>query len=104
MLQLTKRFTKRIVLAVAMVAAGGLALGSAGEAEARGCGPYGYGYGGGYYGGGFGPRAVVVSRPVVVAPRGFGYGYGYGRNVGYYGAGYRGFYGPRGGVSIGFGF
>ena len=87
-----------------MVAAGGLALGSAGEAEARGCGPYGYGYGGGgFYGAGFGPRAVVVSRPVVVAPRA-GFGYGYGRGGGFYGAGYRGFYGPRGGVSIGFGF
>lgn len=110
MLQITKRLTKRFLLATALVAAGGLALGSASTAEARGCGyGGGYGYGGWGYGG-FGPRPVVVARPVVaVPPRALGYGNGFHRGFnrggGFYGAGYRGggFYGGRG-VSIGFGF
>lgn len=112
MLQITKKLTRRFVLAIAMIAAGGFALGSAADANAYGCGGYGGGYGYGGYGG-FGARPVVVARPVVAVPhRGYGYGYGRGynrginRGGGFYGAGYRGgggFYGGRG-VSIGFGF
>ena len=98
-----KRWLRRSTIAAAMVAAGGLmTLGGATEAQARGCGGYGYGgYGGWGAGYGYAPRPVVVARPV------YGYGgYGYpGRvhRVGY--GGYPGgFYGGRGGISIGFGF
>lgn len=94
-------------MAVALVAAAGLTtLGGATEAQARGCGP---GWGGGWGGGGwgYGPRPVVVARPVVPVNYGFHRGFNRGFNrgpVGFYGAGYRGgFYGGRG-VSIGFGF
>ena len=103
MIQKLKRHARRALLAGAVLLAAGLTLGSASDAEARGCRPYGgfgggYGayYGGGYgYGYGYGPRPVVVSRPVVYAPVNYGYRGVYGHRGG--------FYGGRG-ISIGFGF
>lgn len=110
MIQKTKRYARRALLACAILATAGFTLGSASEAEARGCRPYGYGgYGGGYgayyggggygYGYGYAPRPVVVARPVVYAPVNYGHRAAYGYRGGYRG----GFYGGRG-VSIGFGF
>ncbi|QDT67368.1 hypothetical protein MalM25_02650 [Planctomycetes bacterium MalM25] len=114
MIQKTKRYARRALLACAVLATAGFTLGSASEAEARGCRPYGGygGYGGGYgayyggggYGYGYAPRPVVVARPVVYAPVNYGHrAAAYGYRSGYRG-GYRGgVYGGRG-ISIGFGF
>lgn len=97
----TKRWMRRSMVAAVMVAAGGLlTLGGASEAQARGCGGYGYGarYGGAWGGYGYAPRPVVVARPA------YGYGYpGHVHRVGYGGYG-GGYYGGRGGITIGFGF
>lgn len=118
MLRIPKRLLKRTLMAAALVAAAGLTtLGGASEAQARGCGGYGYGgghgggygrggggysvgYGGGYGGGyGYGPRPVVVARPYV--PINYGHPRHYGAR---YGSGYRGGYHGGSGITIGFGF